>query len=519
MEHKRSGRNSNEDYHRAFLNGFLKIIKDIILDDNSNKNISQRYTICIGMGNDPKQNTKIYNTSLSFIKDFTCSLIFVQELIGQDNKTAENVRIHPQGQKPYQSEEIITIPDNIINKFVLFESTLPNVPLNGQEQLLHDFQNLYEILDFFNINIITKLNQGRKILKVLTKHAEKVLILLVFMNDLIEYFRILNNIEGINNTIEIESNPLLINKHKDNDSMNYMEDTNNIISGIRGALSSSSFLKFLKHILRYIEQLSKINKIMEKDIKNIGNINKKNMDNFIKGYEEGTPQLSKISFNRIALMETAYNQQFFYAPVGIDEALTTEDKIRFIKNAYYLIKLIKRYHNKKNDSHSNQSLEDIKISILSGGRSSDKGRSDYVDKTIIQAEQIKKYFNEKDVYIPAIDITRTHHSNESKDISTDGNGRAVEQIPSNSIYVDNILIENAIKRDADFILAPEGISGNLIYRTLVHLGAGNAFGAIYSRIFLEYSKVLIDCSRVAHETEILGSLYLALGFSHLSKFG
>ena len=75
-----------------------------------------------------------------------------------------------------------------------------------------------------------------------------------------------------------------------------------------------------------------------------------------------------------------------------------------------------------------------------------------------------------------------------------------------------ILIEQAIADRANVIIAPEGIAGNLIYRTLIHLGAGRSYGAVYLLFYNNHDrKIIIDCSRVAPLFEIEGSFYLALG--------
>ncbi len=115
-----------------------------------------------------------------------------------------------------------------------------------------------------------------------------------------------------------------------------------------------------------------------------------------------------------------------------------------------------------------------KISILSGGRFSDVGRDAKVDKSLREAEEIVKIFKE-------------NYSNLK-------------------ISHDEILIEKAIKNKSNLIIAPDGISGNLIYRTLVHLGGGKAFGAIYMGNF---KKIIIDTSRVGDTSEIFGALILA----------
>ena len=86
--------------------------------------------------------------------------------------------------------------------------------------------------------------------------------------------------------------------------------------------------------------------------------------------------------------------------------------------------------------------------------------------------------------------------------------------PKLNINHDEILIENAVTNNSNLIIAPEGISGNLIYRTLVHLGGGRAYGAIY--LFNDQKttrKIIIDTSRVGKLSEIQGALLLALALS------
>jgi predicted methyltransferase MtxX (methanogen marker protein 4) len=115
-----------------------------------------------------------------------------------------------------------------------------------------------------------------------------------------------------------------------------------------------------------------------------------------------------------------------------------------------------------------------KISILSGGRLGDVGRDVIVDKTISIAEEVVAFLKKEN--------------------------------PNLNINHDEILIENAIYNQSNLIIAPDGISGNLIYRTLVHLGGGKAYGAIY----MDLNKVIIDTSRVGNLSEIHGALILAL---------
>lgn len=151
---------------------------------------------------------------------------------------------------------------------------------------------------------------------------------------------------------------------------------------------------------------------------------------------------------RIALLETIDHQQFFLAPVGVDEGWTIQEKISLINDGR---ELARRF-----------GLPE-KTAVLSGGRLGDIGRHPIVDKTIADAEEIAQ---------------RTG---------------AVHR---------EILIEDAIN-DCGLIIAPDGISGNLIFRTLTFLGHGIGHGAPVVNI----SPVFVDSSRASAGYE--GSLRLA----------
>ncbi|TFG21526.1 MAG: phosphotransacetylase [Promethearchaeota archaeon] len=195
----------------------------------------------------------------------------------------------------------------------------------------------------------------------------------------------------------------------------------------------------------------------------------KKIDSVIRGSLSSSKFISEIKnrfnvkkLNRLALLETVNGFQFFFAPVGIDECNTMEEKKIFITNAISFLTSIGI---------------NPKISILSGGRIGDKGRNKIVDKTLEDGEHLIEFFNHN---YPSIDISH-----------------------------DEILIENAIERKANLIIAPNGISGNLIYRTLVHLGGGKAYAAIY----LNLEKLIIDTSRVGNISEIVGALLMSKAFS------
>ena len=166
--------------------------------------------------------------------------------------------------------------------------------------------------------------------------------------------------------------------------------------------------------------------------------------------------------NRLALLETFTGYQFFFGPIGIDECNDLDSKIRFVNKAVKEIKALK--------------LEP-RVNILSGGRIGDIGRNPVVDSSIEDAQKVVDYFREK--------------------------------FSSLIIKHSEILIENAISEKTNLIIAPDGISGNLIYRTLVHLGGGKAYGAI----FMDIDRAIVDTSRVGDISEIRGALILAQSLS------
>ncbi len=143
---------------------------------------------------------------------------------------------------------------------------------------------------------------------------------------------------------------------------------------------------------------------------------------------------------RASFLETG-GKKFLFAPVGIDDGDNVEEKVKIIDlGAEFLLKL---------------GIEP-KIGILSGGRPQDIGRSQRIDDSIAEGEHLTS-------------LTKGKYS----------------------IKHYFILIENAIKDNVNFILAPDGISGNLIFRTLVFLGSGKSHGAVT----LGINEIFIDTSR------------------------
>lgn len=148
-----------------------------------------------------------------------------------------------------------------------------------------------------------------------------------------------------------------------------------------------------------------------------------------------------VSLYRSALICIDNKYCFFIAPVGIDEGIFIDERLQFIK-------LINALQQKLGFTS--------KISIISGGRLEDFGRSGLVDESL-QAGQ--KLFS----------------SAKEEGFNVKHNG---------------ILIEEAYK-DSNIIIAPNGIVGNLLFRTLNFLGNARSFGAP----ILNLDEIFIDTSR------------------------
>ncbi|MDP3105293.1 MAG: methanogenesis marker protein Mmp4/MtxX [Candidatus Methanoperedens sp.] len=183
-------------------------------------------------------------------------------------------------------------------------------------------------------------------------------------------------------------------------------------------------------------------------------LDKGEIDGAVRGTLSATKTLSALKSSlgmkklyRIALMETADGTPFFLAPVGIDEGNSVEDKTELVKRG---VEHLKRLGIEAN------------VGILSGGRFEDKGRDKIVDRTLDDAEIVTKRLLD-------LGVNAKNYS---------------------------ILIEDAIK-EANFIIAPDGISGNLIFRTLVFLGGGYGYGAavLMDKVFVDTSRVKEDAGR------------------------
>ena len=195
---------------------------------------------------------------------------------------------------------------------------------------------------------------------------------------------------------------------------------------------------------------------------------KQSVDGIIRGRLSSTKFLQNLrdefaidEFQRVALLASSQGDDFFFAPVGIDECNTKGQKKRFVISA--------------NDFLGRLGIHP-RFFILSAGRMGDVDRGERISRSIKDAVALVKEMENKHQ-----DITIEH---------------------------GKILIENALKSGANVILAPDGVSGNLIYRTLIHLGSGRSHGAYYMN--QELPGPVMDTSRVGPLEEYVGGAILAL---------
>ena len=130
---------------------------------------------------------------------------------------------------------------------------------------------------------------------------------------------------------------------------------------------------------------------------------------------------------RVSLLKTPSDRFFFFAPVGVDEGWSIEDKVEL---GIAGVALIRRF-----------GIEP-KVGVLSGGRLDDRGRSPIVDKTMDDAEAVAEALRKNGI--------QARHA--------------------------TILFEDAVN-EYEYILAPDGICGNLMFRSLCLVGCGEGYGA------------------------------------------
>jgi putative methanogen marker protein 4 len=168
---------------------------------------------------------------------------------------------------------------------------------------------------------------------------------------------------------------------------------------------------------------------------------------------------------RAAFLEPQGGRTFMLAPVGIDEGWTVEEKCELARLCVACLASMN---------------EHPAVGIMSGGRSSDRGRRRAVDRSLDDALTITGRLGGEGIHVRDVQI----------------------------------LIEYAAQT-CDVIIAPDGISGNLIFRTLHFLGGGKALGAPV----LNIPRTYVDTSRVkdSYADSIALAAWLARGKYDLKR--
>lgn len=153
----------------------------------------------------------------------------------------------------------------------------------------------------------------------------------------------------------------------------------------------------------------------------------------------------------------------FMVPVGIDEGYSVEEKVDMADRVADLWKAL--------------GGDEPRIAVMSGGRTEDKGRSEFVDMTMDNAASVVRELKAK--------------------------GR--------DAYDAQILIEDAID-EADIIVAPDGIAGNLIFRAVHFIGGIPTLGA---PVMNSMDRLFVDTSR--RKNDYTDAIYLAAKLARMRK--
>ncbi len=137
------------------------------------------------------------------------------------------------------------------------------------------------------------------------------------------------------------------------------------------------------------------------------------------------------------------NSELLLTPVGIDEGQSIDSKYEIAVNCCEFLK---------------KQSKTPKIAVMASGRKGDYGRNEEISKSIDESEELTELIKK----------------------TTDWEVK--------NYY---ILIEQAIKDKYNIIIAPNGIIGNIIFRTLVLIDKWPSYGAITFGL----NQIYIDTSR------------------------
>ena len=201
-------------------------------------------------------------------------------------------------------------------------------------------------------------------------------------------------------------------------------------------------------------------------LKNLKNTNKSNYDKRSFNSDKINNIINNELIYRASFIKSTINDkdyEFLLGPVGIDEGDTLDEKLNLAIHGVEFMKNMGK---------------SPKIAILAGGRKEDVGRSSAIDKSIEDSEKLMEKIENS--FTSSHSSLNPLYSSQSSSHSSDF-----------SIKNYYILIEKAIKEGNNIIIAPDGIIGNIIFRSLVLLSSWESYGAITFGI----DKLFIDTSR------------------------
>ena len=179
--------------------------------------------------------------------------------------------------------------------------------------------------------------------------------------------------------------------------------------------------------------------------------------NVLKQLKEIYPKISRATYIN------GKNHEFLISSVGIDEGNTIDEKLKIAIDCIDFLKKLKKTP---------------KIATLSYARVGDYGRSKKINQSLDDTKKLTKLIEK--------------HTNQKIENSC-------------------VLVDQAIKNNCNILIAPNGIVGNTIFRTLVLLNSWPSFGAITFGI----DDIYIDTSRDQNTQGYLRSLELAYKLAKL----
>lgn len=166
---------------------------------------------------------------------------------------------------------------------------------------------------------------------------------------------------------------------------------------------------------------------------------------------------------RVAVMSGRTKRPFMLAPVGIDEGRDMESRLRLAMTA---------------SEYFGQVGWRLRVGVLSRGRTDDAGRGDDIRRSLEEGEEI------------------------------------VSRLAKTGLDVRHyaILVEQAVA-ERDLVVAPDGVTGNLMFRTLHLVGGCEAYGAPVVNL----DRVFVDTTRA--KSDFSDSVMLAAGLAQAMDRG